>query len=48
MGAVEETSLEGDRPPDLSPEELEKVDLESDIVELTRLEKNGSAEACAS
>ena len=35
------TSLEGDRPPDLSPEELEKVDLESDIVELTRLEKMG-------
>ena len=38
---VEEHSLEGDRPPDLSPEELEKVDLESDIVELTRLEKMG-------
>ena len=38
---VEEHSLEGDRPPDLSPEELEKVDLVSDIVELTRLEKMG-------
>ena len=36
-----EYDLDGDRPPELTPEELEKVDFESDIKELTRLEKMG-------